>query len=482
VIATAAFSVELILLGTSLLVLGWDLFLKEGSKKDILYILAFLGTGAATLLVYDRCPWSTGTAFAGFLVTDSLALFGKGIILIATLYTLAMLVRYLKKAGERYAAEFIGILLIASAGATALASSREIITLYISLETLTISSYLLASFAKKDAASNEAGMKYLLLGAFSTALLLFGFSYLYGLTGTTMIEEMASRLRLMPPGPLGVFAVILVVAGLAFKIALVPFHMWAPDVYEGAPTPVTAYLSVASKTAGFMAFIQLFVLGLTVPGLEEVWMGLFGVLAVLTMAVGNLAAIPQTNIKRMMAFSSVGQAGYIILGILAADKLGITAVLYYLFLYAFTNFGIFYSIQLVSHKTGNDLIEDYAGLSRRQPLIAATFLVCLLSLAGVPPLAGFTGKWYLFSAAVQRGYVILVFFGILFSVVSLYYYLQVIRKAYITEPKDASEIPVHPMEKAILLFSIVMTVVLGAFPGAFMRLAEAAASTFPALN
>ena len=473
-----AFSVEILLLGTALAVILVDLFLKEGARKDVLYVLAFLGTALSGVQCYAGCPCSRGRAFASFLVTDDFALWGKGVVVLGTFLALAMAVRHLKKDGERYAAEFIGLLLLASSGASSLSSAREAVTLYISLETLTITSYLLASFGKKTADSQEAGMKYLLLGAFSSALLLFGFSYLYGLTGTTVFSGMASAFKASAPGPMGVFALILVVAGLGFKIALVPFHMWAPDVYEGAPTPVTAYLSVVSKAAGFLAFLRVFLGALAVPGMEESWKGLFAVLAVSSMVLGNLGALPQTNIKRLMAYSSIAQAGYLILGVLTGDLLGVTALLYYLFLYVFTNFGVFLTILIVSHATGSDKIDDYAGLSRRQPLLAAALLVCLLSLAGVPPLAGFTGKWYLFSAAIQKGHVNLVFFGIVFSVVSLYYYLQVVRRAYILEPKVDTPIEVPAAETALVFLCIAMTVVLGAFPGAFMSLAERAATAF----
>lgn len=429
-----------------------------------------------TCLFSGTAPSAPIQAFGGFLGTDSLALFFKMIILLATLLTLVMTVRYFKNR-TTYAAEFLAILLFSAAGASALASSQEIITLYISLETLTISSYLLASFMKKDKGSNEAGMKYLLLGAFSSALLLLGFSYLYGLTGTTVIADIGKSLATQTVSPLLVLSIILVIAGLAFKISLAPFHMWTPDVYEGAPTPVTAFLSVASKTAGFAAFVRLFWVGLSSQAVLPVWVGLFAVLAAMSIILGNLEALPQRNIKRMMAYSSIAQAGYISTGFLAGGKLGLTAVLFYLFAYLFANLGAFLAIVIVSGKTGSDQIEDYAGMWKRSPLIGVVLLVCLLSLAGVPPFAGFSGKWYLFGAAVHMGYTWLALVGMVFSVISLYYYLQVVRQALVSEAKDPSPIEINPLERAVLLVCIIFTVTLGFWPTPIMDVAQAAAAT-----
>ncbi len=484
-IHVSAFLPELWLVGTAILVLVVDLFRGEKAGKSLLHWIACLGTlGALFSLacLNGTCLFSTcgGSgpveAFAGFLKTDSLALFFKLIILLATLLTLIMAIRYFKS-HKTYVAEFLAILLFSAAGASALASSQEIITLYISLETLTISSYLLASFMKKDKGSNEAGMKYLLLGAFSSALLLLGFSYLYGLTGTTVIADIAKSLATQTVSPLLVLSVILVIAGLAFKISLAPFHMWTPDVYEGAPTPVTAFLSVASKTAGFAAFVRLFWVGLSSEAISPVWVGLFAVLAAMSIILGNLEALPQRNIKRMMAYSSIAQAGYISTGFLAGGRLGLTAVLFYLFVYLFANLGAFLAIIIVSAKTGSDQIEDYAGMWKRSPLIGVVLLVCLLSLAGVPPFAGFSGKWYLFGAAVKMGYTWLALVGMVFSVISLYYYLQVVRQALVVDAKDSSPIEMSLLEQGVLVVCVVFTVTLGFWPTPIMNVAQAAASS-----
>jgi NADH-quinone oxidoreductase subunit N len=434
------------------------------------YLICFCGSSCT-------CGMIT-TTFGGFLKTDNLAIFFKLVIFLAALFTLFITFRHFDTHKTQHPAEFLAILLFSTAGASALTSAQELVTLYISLETLTISSYLLAAYMKRDGRSNEAGMKYLLLGAFSSALLLFGFSYLYGLTGTTLIEGIGKSLSSQSASPLSALAVILVIGGLAFKISLAPFHMWTPDVYEGAPTPVTAFLSVASKTAGFAAFIKIFYVGLSSPSLTPVWIGLFSVLAAMSIVLGNLEAIPQTNIKRLMAYSSIAQAGYISIGFLAGGQLGLTAVLYYLFVYLFANMGVFLAIAIVTAKTGTELISDYAGMWKRSPLIGVVLLVCLLSLAGVPPFAGFSGKWYLFGAGISKGYTWLAMLAMVFSVVSLYYYLQVVRQALISDAKDPSPIPVNLVETVLLVICVLVTVTLGFWPTPVMNLAQTAASAF----
>ena len=413
-IHASAFLTEIWLIATATLILLVDLFFNFAHKNKTLNALAFLGV----LLAFLTLPCSgslccsgacalgilPAEAFNGFLKTDALALFFKGVILLGTLVTLTACFRYLESEQIKHRAEFLAILLFSAAGATSLASSQEIITLYVSLETLTISSFLLAAFLKKDRGSKEAGLKYLLMGAFSSALLLFGFSYLYGLTGTTVIADMGKSLGAQPASAIEVLAVILVVAGLAFKISLAPFHMWTPDVYEGAPTPVTAYLSVVSKTAGFAAFARLFWVGLTAQTVVPVWTGLFAVLAALSMILGNLEALPQTNIKRLLGYSSIAQAGYLVTGLLAGGTLGISALLFYLVAYLFANLSVFLVVVIVSSKTGSERIVDYAGLWKKEPFLGVVLTVGLFSLAGLPPFAGFAGKWFLFSAAVSKGY------------------------------------------------------------------------------
>ena len=483
----SAFFTEIWLVLTAMVVLLVDLFIEFENKNKTLNGIAFLGVSLALLTL--PCSGSlccSGVcalgslpveAFNGSLKTDGLALFFKMIILLGTLFTLLASFRYFNSQAIRYRAEFIAILLFATAGATSLVSSQEIITLYVSLETLTISSFLLAAFLKKDKASNEAGLKYLLMGAFSSAILLFGFSYLYGLTGTTIIADMGQRLATQPSSAIEILAVILVVAGLAFKISLAPFHMWTPDVYEGAPTPVTAFLSVVSKTAGFAAFVKLFWEGLAVPALTPIWVGLFSILAALSMVLGNLEALPQSNIKRLLGYSSIAQAGYLMAGFLAGGSLGLTALLFYLLVYLLANMAVFMTVVIVADKTGSEQIVDYAGLWKRAPLLGVVLTVSLFSLAGLPPFAGFAGKWYLFSAAVSKGFVWLALTGVLFSAVSLYYYLQIVRQALLVEPKDSSLIEVGPIEKIALGFCVAALIVFGFWPTPLIQMAQAAAAS-----
>jgi NADH-quinone oxidoreductase subunit N len=487
VIHYTAFFTEIWLVMTAILVLLVDLFFEFENKNKALNGIAFLGVSLAfltlpcsgSLCCSGMCALGSlpVEAFNGSLKTDGLALFFKMIILLGTLFTLLAAFRYFDSRQIRHRAEFIAILLFSAAGATSVASSQEIITLYVSLETLTISSFLLAAFLKKDKGSNEAGLKYFLMGAFSSAVLLFGFSYLYGLTGTTVIAEMGKRLATQPASAIEVLAVILVVAGLSFKISLAPFHMWTPDVYEGAPTPVTAYLSVVSKTAGFAAFVKLFWEGLTAPALTPVWVGLFSVLAALSMILGNLEALPQTNIKRLLGYSSIAQAGYLVTGFLAGGSLGLTSLLFYLVAYLLANMAVFLTVVIVSAKTGSEQIVDYAGLWKRAPFLGIVLTVSLFSLAGLPPFAGFAGKWYLFSAAVSKGYIWLVLIGVLFSTVSLYYYLQIVRQALLVEPKDESNIEVGPYEKIALGFSVTALILFGFWPTPLIHLAQAAAAS-----
>jgi NADH-quinone oxidoreductase subunit N len=253
--------------------------------------------------------------------------------------------------------------------------------------------------------------------------------------------------------------------------------MWTPDVYEGAPTPVTAYLSVVSKTAGFAAFARVFWVGLTAQALVPVWTGLFAVLAALSMILGNLEALPQTNIKRLLGYSSIAQAGYLVTGLLAGGKLGLSALLFYLVAYLFANLSVFLVVVIVSSKTGSEQIVDYAGLWKREPFLGVVLTVGLFSLAGLPPFAGFAGKWFLFSAAVSKGYTWLAFTGVLFSAVSLYYYLQIVRQALLAEPKDSSLIETSLLEKIVLGVSLVAVILFGFWPAPIAQLAQAAAAS-----
>ncbi|MFZ5639924.1 MAG: NADH-quinone oxidoreductase subunit N, partial [Bacillota bacterium] len=340
------------------------------------------------------------------------------------------------------------------------------------LELMTISFYILTGYKRQDAKSVEAGVKYLILGAMSSAILLYGMSLIYGITGTTVITEVAQKLSGGAMSPALILGIVFLVAGFGFKISAVPFQMWSPDVYEGAPTPVTAYLAVGSKAAAFATLVRVFVIAF--PGYAVQWTTLFAVLAAVTIVIGNLVAIPQTNIKRMLAYSSIAQAGYIMTGVVAANELGVKGVAFYGMLYVFATIGAFTVVMNFSASTGSDEIKDYGGLAQRSPLMAAVLTVCLLSMAGIPPLAGFAGKFYLFSAIV-KDYLWLVILGLIMSMASVYYYLSVVKTMYMNDPVDNTPITVQNGAKFTLLASMLITVYLGIYPEQLSQLANVAA-------
>ncbi len=308
---------------------------------------------------------------------------------------------------------------------------------------MAVSFYILAGFIKPSQRSNEAAVKYFLLGAFSLGVLLYGMSLMYGLSGTTNLRVMATAFVGQERDPRLVLAVILVVAGIGFKIAAVPFHMWAPDVYEGAPTPVTAFLSVGSKAASFAMLLRIFLEGL--PSMSADWRMMFEALAVVTMTVGNVAALTQTNLKRMLAYSSIAHAGYLLIGVVAGTPRGVSAMLIYLLIYAFMQLGAFAVIVMMRRQdVVGDELKDFSGLYLRHPLAAFAMLLFMLSLGGIPPTAGFMGKFWLFGAAIDAGYVWLAVIGVLNSAISLYYYVRIVVFMYLKPPMAGSPVTTSP--------------------------------------
>ena len=325
-----------------------------------------------------------------------------------------------------------------------MAGGIDLITIFIGLETMAVSFYILAGFIKPNQRSNEAAVKYFLLGAFSLGILLYGMSLMYGLSGTTNLRVMATAFVGQERDPRLVLAVILVVAGIGFKIAAVPFHMWAPDVYEGAPTPITAFLSVGSKAASFAMLLRIFVEGL--PSMSADWRLLFEVLAIVTMTVGNVAALTQTNLKRMLAYSSIAHAGYLLIGVVAGTARGITAMLIYLLIYAFMQLGAFAVIVHAAPAATciGDELKDFSGLHFRNPFAAFAMLLFMLSLGGIPPTAGFMGKFWLFGAAIDAGYYWLAVIGVLNSAISLYYYVRIVVFMYLKKETTGSRADDQP--------------------------------------
>lgn len=400
----------------------------------------------------------------GFVFAE-LFLFGTALVILAS-------VKYSEQ--FHYRSEFFAIVLFAVMGMSMLATSTDLITFYISLEIVTVSFFLLASY-RKDRKSGEAGLKMYIQGFTASAFLLYGLSIIYGLTSSTNIAEIAVRLSGSTNYPLLVMASAFVIAGLGFKISLVPFHAWAPDVYEGAPTPVTLLLSIGSKAAGFAAILRLFVFALA--GSAD-WAIVLSVLAVFTMFFGNLVAIPQHNIKRMLAYSSIAHVGYMMIGIIIGSGNGIASLLFYLIVYTLANITAFVSVIIFSNQTNSDEISDYSGLHRRNPFLALSLAVALLSLGGLPPLAGFVGKFFLFSTAVSSGYMVLAAFGVINSIISMYYYLNVIRHIYWLEPKSADKILVDRASLIALAVALAGVVIMGILPDRILTLVVTAARAF----
>jgi NADH-quinone oxidoreductase subunit N len=463
---------EMVLTVGALLVLISDVLLPRGSKTLVWITMAAIVATMLSLLPFS----STHVEVArGLIAVDRFAFFFKFVFLIAAALTVLMSVRYLEVEGAS-PGEYYFLILCAALGMMIMAGGIDLITIFIGLETMAISFYILAGFIKPSQRSNEAAVKYFLLGAFSLGILLYGMSLMYGLSGTTNLRTMATIFAGQERDPRLALAVILVVAGVGFKIAAVPFHMWAPDVYEGAPTPVTAFLSVGSKAASFAMLLRIFIEGL--PSMSADWRMLFEALAIITMTVGNLAALTQTNLKRMLAYSSIAHAGYVLIGVVAGTPRGISATLIYLLIYSFMQLGAFAVIVMMRRQDViGDELKDFSGLHVRHPLAAFAMLLFMLSLGGIPPTAGFMGKFWLFGAAIEAGYVWLAVIGVLNSAVSLYYYIRIVVFMYVKPPTAGSQPAMSPSLSLALAVAVVATLVLGVYPRVLFDFAESSART-----
>ncbi len=424
---------------TLLVVLVGDLILGRTAAAKLSYIAVgglLLSIVALTLQWDNPHP----TAFIGAFNSDPLSVVFRGMIVLSAAVTILMSVSYVEQTGTALA-EFVTILLTATLGGMFLSGATELVTIFVSLETLSISSYLMTGYMKRDPRSNEAALKYLLIGASSSAVFLYGVSLLYGLSGgETTLEAIASGIA-HSSGNLSlglVVSLVFVIAGIAFKISAVPFHQWTPDVYEGSPTPVVAFLSVGSKAAGFALAIRLLVTAF--PLVSQEWHFVFTALAILSMVLGNIVALAQTSMKRMLAYSSIAQAGFVMIGLIIDTDTGYASMVFYLFVYLFMNLGGFACIILFALRTGSDRISDYAGLYQKDPLLTLALSICLLSLGGIPPLAGFFGKIYIFWAGWKAGAYGLVLLALVTSVVSIYYYIRVVKMMVVKEPQEMSDV------------------------------------------
>lgn len=429
---------EGIVIVTLMVVIVGDLIFGRSSSRWLPYV-AIAGLFASIVALYFQWDNPEPIAFLGAFSSDNLSIIFRAIVALSTAVTIPMSIRYVEQSGTSLA-EFMGIMLTATLGGMFLSGANELVMVFISLEMLSISSYLMTGYMKRDPRSNEAALKYLLIGASSSAIFLYGVSLLYGLSGgeTNLTAISATITNVNGTQSLGLaIALVFVIAGIAFKISAVPFHQWTPDVYEGSPTPVVAFLSVGSKAAGFALAIRLLV---TAFGqVTEEWQFIFTALAILSMVLGNVVALAQTSMKRMLAYSSIAQAGFVMIGLIAGTDAGYSSMIFYLLVYLFMNLGAFTCVILFSLRTGTDQISEYAGLYQKDPLLTLCLSICLLSLGGIPPLAGFFGKIYLFWAGWQAGIYGLVLLGLITTVISIYYYIRVVKMMVVKEPHEMSD-------------------------------------------
>lgn len=474
----AAITPEIVLTMFGLGILLIDFLIQEKRDKYLNAVSALIGLGMAgvQLVRFWRgtlvpIPHS---GFGGAFTLDSFALYFKLIIVIATALVVLISVKYLE-IEEAHFGEYYALLLFSAVGMMFMASGRDLIVLFIALELMALCEYVLTGFLRGSRRSNEAAMKFFLLGAFSSGLLLYGMSLLYGIGNSTNLAVIAGRLADRPsPDPLSWMAMITLLAGLFFKVAAVPFHQWTPDAYEGAPTSITAFISVAPKAASFALLLRILLVGIW-PMRAEWQMLTIGV-AVATMTLGNLAAITQTNIKRFFGYSTISHVGYLLLGLVAAadgNKEGVTAVAIYILVYSFMNLGAFAVIIMMRRKNLlGDEIDDLSGLMTRAPGSAILMLIFLLSLAGIPPTAGFIGKYFIFLALIQTRHYVLAVLAVAFAVVALYYYFRIVVAMFMKNPPDTVPLATSPGLAVALGVTLGMTLLVGIYPQPFIVLAR----------
>lgn len=462
---------EIALTGLILLVLAFELFW-NGSQAFITR-LSLLGLMLVLGTVVLLWPYS-GKALGGAFEVNSFALLLKGIFAGTAALTIFMSGEYGKVLGKR-SGDFVLLILLATLGAFFLASSTDLITLFITVEWITISLYILTAYLRTDEYSIEAGTKYLVMGAFSAALFLYGISFIYGAVGSVGFEAIRTHTVTHQSEPLFLIGTILVLAGIGFKISAFPFQLWVADVYQGAPTPVTAFLSVGSKTAGFAALMKVL---LVVIGLDRLnWPTLIAFLSAATLLYGNLGALGQTNMKRLLAYSSIGHAGYLLMGIATGTLLGLEATFFYLVSYGLANLAVFLVVVIANRELESGEISAYRGLAKKAPFLASVLFIGLLSLGGIPPLAGFFGKFLILQAALWRGYFWLALLGALNVIVSLYYYLSVVKEMYFKPSASAEQTFQAARSAKTLLFLLTFFIIaIGVFQTPILNLARSAAT------
>ena len=474
---------EILLTMFGLAILLFD-FLLEKRDKYLNAVLALIGLGFAGVqlgmfwpLLVHHAPY---IGFGGVFTLDTFAVLAKLIIVIATALVVLVSVKYLE-IEEAHLGEYYALLLFAGVGMMFLASGNDLVVLFIALELMALCEYVLTGFLRGNRRSNEAAVKFFLLGAFSSGLLLYGMSLLYGIGGSTNLHIIAQRLAERPVAdPLSWVAMITLLAGIYFKVAAVPFHQWTPDAYEGAPTSITAFISVAPKVASFAFFVRILIGGLWPMRVE--WQILTIGVAVATMTLGNLAAITQTNIKRFFGYSTISHVGYLLLGLVATadgNRDGLTAIIIYLIVYSFMNLGAFAVIIMMRRKDMiGDEIDDLSGLMARAPGMAILMLIFLLSLAGIPPTAGFIGKYFIFLSLIETGHYYLAVLGVGYAVVALYYYFRIVVAMFMKKVPDTVPLSSGPGLKVALGIALTMTLVIGVYPQPFISMAREAVRPF----
>ncbi len=447
----------------------------KGRKNNLLSITTLLGLAGSTVFIYQQHALPAGELFFGMYVLDEFALFFKYFFVLSAILAVVVTMadeqfdREVKSMGEYYA-----LIVAMVIGMIMMASSADLLMIFLSMELVSFTGYLLAGYFKRNPRSSEAALKYLVYGAVSSGLMVYGFSLIYGITAQTNIIKISLELAAHGSDSLVmILATLLVLAGFGYKIGAVPFHFWSPDVYEGSPTPVTAYLSVASKAAGFALLMRFFYVAIphgALPPEDKLgmdWLSLLMILSVASMIYGNVVALWQKNVKRLLAYSSIAHAGYLLLGILVMDQFGTQATLFYLLSYFIMNFGAFYVVILISNKTGSENLDDYRGLGKKMPLAGAALTVFLISLVGLPPTVGFIGKLMIFSALLTKGslYIWIALVGIMTSVISLYYYMLIPLNMYLRESKQPDEKVMNPgmAPQIILAILMILTLYFGLF-------------------
>jgi len=469
-------AVMLALFGCAVLLFDFLIFPDPRQRKWLLIFVA-LAEGFTGFGLYRQQAWLSANGmtqlagFGGSVTVDGFGIFFNWIFVAAAILVAVASYQYLEIAGEHHG-EYYGLILFAQCGMYFLATGTDLITLFIGLELMALCFYVMVGFLRSDKRSNEAAMKYLLLGAFSSGFLAYGFSVMYGLAGSTKLADITMAIEARPAwDPVVFLALATTAVGLLFKIAAVPFHMWAPDAYEGAPTTVTAYLSVASKAASIAFLLRIF-LG-PLASARQVWEPLLAVVAVATLTIGNLAAINQTNIKRLLAYSSISHAGYMLLGLVAGNQTGINGIAVYVMVYTFMTLGAFLVVVALrrKHILGEDL-DDFAGLMHKSPGYAVLMLIFLLSLAGIPPTAGFLGKYYIFLALIQTGHYALAVVATLYVAVAIYYYFKIVKSMFTREALEESPVASSFGLRLALGVSGFLTLFIGIYPEPFLKLAQ----------